>query len=80
MCCHDHMVLLLYFHELASPSDEPDSDQSQLPLFLHLYKASIFHLFVHHYTQEFLTIRMHSFIFLCQHQHSPTQEIICFLR
>lgn len=48
MSYHSHRVLLLYFQQLASLSDEPNSDQSQLPLFLHLYQASIFHLFVCH--------------------------------
>lgn len=48
MSYHSHRVLLLYFQQLASLSDERNSDQSQFPLFLHLYQASIFHLFVCH--------------------------------
>lgn len=54
---------------------------SHSSLFVSAYIKPVYCIsFVCYYTQKFLTIRMHSFIFLCRHQHSPTQEIIHFLR
>lgn len=60
MSYHSHRVLLLYFQQLASLSDEPNSDQS-VPSFSPLILGQHISSVCMPLTKKFLTIRMDSF-------------------